>query len=183
MANEDRPRGMWPIRHLLGAQIVASAFKIDTSNTDLITKGDGFIREGDGNIARMSDGGVFLGVIKSFLYTDADGDVHYSDQIPATKTNFTEMTVWGYDDPYIVYGIQADGNTLELDRFATFPIVIANGDVTTKLSNMELDTTGGSGDELKILGKVNTPNNDWGTNVDLEVIINDHAYKAVKAGV
>ena len=105
------------------------------------------------------------------------------------KTGFTDIdgaagvTVFVYDDPDTVFGIQADGNTTIADRFATFPIVISAGNTTTKLSNCELDTTGGSGDELKILAKINRPDNDWGTNVDLEVLINDHAYRAVKAGV
>lgn len=190
MANADKPRGMIPLRYLSGGtDFRTKAYEIDTSNGELITKGDPIIREADGYCARGADGGVFLGVAHSFIYHDADNKAKYSDQVPATKTNFTDeqgvsgVTVYVYDDPDIVYSIQADGNTTIADRFATFPIVIANGDTTTKLSNCELDTTGGSGDELKILDKIDRPDNDWGTNVDLEVLINDHAYRAVKAGV
>jgi hypothetical protein len=189
MANTDRPRGMWPIRHLTGGEIRMTAYQIDVSDTSIITKGDPVIREDDGYVAIGAAGGVFLGVAAGFVYKDADGDWHFSDQIPATKTSFKDInnaagaTVYVWDDPDIVFGVQADGNTTIADRFATFPIVTTDGNTTTKISACELDTTGGSGDELKIIDKVNRPDNDWGTNVDLEVIINDHAYRAVKAGV
>ena len=190
MANADRPKGMWPLRHQSGGKdFVTKAYEIDVSNSDLITKGDPIIREADGFCARGAADGTFLGVAAGFVYTDADGKVHYTDQIPASKTSFTDeqgaagVTVYVWDDPDIVFGIQADGNTTKVDRFATFPIVIADGNTTTKLSNCELDTTGGSGDELKIMDKIDRPDNDWGANVELEVMINDHALRAVKAGV
>jgi hypothetical protein len=164
-------------------------YQIDVSNTDLITKGDPIIREADGYCAIGAAGGTFLGVAAGFIYTDADGDTHYTDQVPATKTSFLDkdglsgVTVFVWDDPDTVFGIQADGTTAVTDRFATFPIVIADGNTTTKLSNCELDSTGGSGDELKIIDIIRVVDNDWGANVDLEVLINDHAYRAVKAGV
>ena len=126
---------------------------------------------------------MFLGVFAGFIYDDDNGNPKYVDQIPATKTNFTNMKALIWDDPDILFGIQADGNTAEVDRFATFPIAISDGNTTTFLSNCELDTAVGSGDELKIIDKIDIPNNDWGTNVDLIVLINDHAYRAVQAGV
>ncbi len=189
MANKDRPRGLWPLRHQTGGEFRAKEYEIDTSEANIITKGDPVIREADGYCARGAAGGVFLGVCAGFIYEDADNDWHYSDQVPATKTSFKDkngnsgVTMFVWDDPDIVFGIQADGNTTIADRFATFPIVIADGNTTTNLSNCELDTTGGAGDELKILDKIDAPDNDWGANVDLEVLINDHAYRAVKAGV
>lgn len=190
MSNKDRPRGMWPIRSLNGGQIWVSEYACDVSEGNIITKGDPVIREADGYIAIGADGGVFLGVAAGFIYKDASSTWHFSDQVPATKTSFLQkdgttagVTVFVWDNPDIVFGIQADGNTTIVDRFATFPIVTSAGNTTTKLSNCELDTTGGSGDELKILDLVKAPGNAWGTNVDLEVLINDHAYRAVKAGV
>jgi len=172
-----------------GTDFRMNPYQIDVSEGNIITKGDPVIREADGYVAIGAAGGVFLGVAAGFVYKDANGVWHYSDQIPATKTSFKDVngnagaTIYVWDDPDIVFGIQADGNTTIADRFATFPIVIAAGDTTTKISKCELDTTGGSGDELKILDKIDRPDNAWGTNVDLEVLINDHAYRAVKAGV
>lgn len=189
MANKDRPRGLWPIRHLGGGTITTSKYQIDTSNTDLISRGDPIIREADGYCARGSANETFLGIAAGFVYKDASNDWHYSAQVPATKTSFLDVdgnsgvTVFVWDDPDIVFGIQADGNTTIADRFGTFPIVIGDGNTTTKISICELDTTGGTGDELKILDKIKRLDNDWGINVDLEVLINDHAYRAVKAGV
>jgi len=183
MANADRPNGMLPYRHLTGGEIRTTKYNLDASNGDLITKGDPVIREGDGFIARGAAGGTFLGVAAGFIHTDADGNEKYVDQIPATKTNFTGLKVLVWDDPDILFQIQADGTTAVTDRFATFPIVIAAGDTDRKLSNCELDSTGGAGDELKIIDKVDITNNDWGANVNLIVLINDHAYRAVKAGV
>lgn len=189
MANANRPRGLWPLRHNSGGEMRATRYYIDTSNGDLITRGDPIVREADGFCARGAAGGTFLGVAAGFVYADSNNVVSYTDQIPATKTSFTDengndgVTVYVYDDPNIVFGIQADGNTTVVDRFATFPIVIADGNTTTNISNCELDTTGGAGDELKIIDKIDSIGNAWGTNVDLEVVINDHAFSAVKAGV
>lgn len=183
MANTDAPRGLWPIRHLTGGEVRLQTYDIDVSDTTLITAGDLVKRETDGNITRAANNETYLGVADGFSWIDADGNQQHSRQIPATKTNFTSLKALIYDDPFIVFGIQADGNTVEADIFATFPAVVGAGNTTTKLSIFELDTTGGTGDDVKIIGKIDTPNNAWGTNVNVEVVIVDHAYLTSPAGV
>lgn len=91
-----------------------------------------------------------------------------------------------YDDPNIVFGVQADTGTAvaATDRFATANHVATTGSTTTKLSANELDSSDiGTGAQLKIIGIIDEPNNSWAEHVDLEVIFNEHLYKAAVAGI
>jgi|TARA_Y100000310_G_scaffold186140_2_gene186173 hypothetical protein len=190
MANRDIPRGAWPIRSHIGGEVRVSKHDIDTSDGTLITRGDFVKMEADGNITRAANNETYLGVFSGCEYADADGNVVQSDQVPATKTNFTRLSdglsgvdAYVYDDPFMIFGMQADGNTVETDTGAVLPIVAAAGNTTTKLSAFEVDTTGGTGADVKVIGKIDRPDNAWGTNVDLEVMINDHLYLHDTSGV
>lgn len=184
--NTDRPRGMWPLRHLTGGEIRTSKYKVLTTNGNLITKGDPVIRETTGGaIDRAAATSVLLGASAGFEYKDANGDFHYSDQIPATKTNFSDLVAFVWDDPYIVFGIQSDGATDEDDVFNDSYLVVGAGNTTTKISLAELSDSniGDGSSNLQILGKIDRPDNFWGANVDLEVVISNHAFKAFVTGV
>lgn len=192
MANEDRPRGYWPIRHPSGQIRVNSVrgrpYLIDSNTAGALARGDQVKLEAGGNIelGAANDGIVACGVFSSCRYTDVDGNQVYSDYIPATKTGFTNMEAFVWDDPLIVFGIQADSDTspAETDIGNTANHVAGTSDSIRKLSGHELDASDiGSGLQLKILGKVEVPNNAWGEHVDLEVIFNEHLYISRPAGV
>lgn len=195
MANADRPRGLWPIRHLTGGEIRVSKYGLTVagSGTEL-TRGDPVMTVSDGTviIATADLGGdttFIVGVCAGVSYKDASGNGVYSDYLPDLTTGFTEVIIYVWDDPDIVFGIQDDGDTTTLaaTNIHNCADIIFTGSVSTKtkLSVCELDgsTADATARNLKILGKIDRPDNAWGLNVDLEVLINQHAYKAPVAGI
>jgi hypothetical protein len=104
----------------------------------------------------------------------------------AAASGTTYVEVWA--DPNIIFGIQSDSDatgTVAADIFQTANHVKTHsGSTTTYISGDELDASDiGTGAQLKVLGKIDTPDNDWGPNVDLMVIFNEHLFKAAVAGV
>jgi hypothetical protein len=163
-------------------------YLIDSNTAGALAKGDPVKLEATGNIelGAADDGVTRVGVFSGCKYKDANGEWQYSDYIPAAKTSFTEMEADVWDDPNIIFGIQADSGSTPAatDVGNTANDVIGTSDSTRKISAAELDSSDiGTGAQLKILGLVRTPNNTWGEHVDLEVIFNEHIYKAAVAGV
>lgn len=173
MANKDRPRGFWPIRHLSGGEIRVGEYTVTTGQT--IYKGDLVMITAAGTVqsATAGAGTVVIGVAAE--YVDDSGGAG-------------GKKILVYDDPNIVFGVQCDTGTAPsaADIGATADHVATVGDSTTKQSRHELDasTIGGAGnDQLKIIGIVEQIDNSWGEHVDVEVLINEHHYKAAVAGV
>lgn len=191
MANSDTPFGLKPIRHmLLGAlpgvnSVKGKPYTCATTYGTAIFKGDLVIPVAAGGIeAAAADAGVLVcGVMAGCRYKDANGVWHQSDYIPAIKTGFTDIEIDVYDDPFIVWEIQADdggsGTVAEADRFATANHVAGAGSTTTGLSGHELDADNvGTGLQFRILDKYSgeVPN-DWASlHTKLLVIFNEHFY-------
>ncbi len=190
MANDDAPMGLWPISHPSGClrKNVFGNYIIDANTAGALARGDLVSSEAGGNIelSAANDGVIVCGVFWGCEYVDADGQIHHSAYIPATKTGFTGMKAHVYDDPTIVFGVQADSGTdlTVASVFNTANHVAGTSDSTRKLSGHELDSSDvGTGSQLKILGLVDMPNNAWGEHVKLRVLINEHLHKAAVAGV
>jgi hypothetical protein len=171
MANVDNPRGFWPIRHISGGEIRTNTYFVTTSAA--IYKGDLLVAVNTGCVSASSanDGWKVVGVAAEWITA------------AKSATAYTEIQV--YDDPNIVFGVQADSGTSPAvtDIFATANHVATTGNTTTGQSAHELDASDiGTGLQMRILGKVSDPNNAWGEHVDLEVIFNEHFYKAVADG-
>jgi len=177
VGNSDRPRGFWPVRHLSGGEIRTRAYDIDVSAGTAIYKGDLVKLESDGNIdvAAAATGSDVIGVASGFEYKNASGSYFYSDSIPATKTGFTGMKAYVWDDPNIVFGAQTSGSIGETAIGELRDHVSGTGNATTKLSGHEVNASG-SDAQLKIVGIINRPDNLWGSYVDLEVLINEHHF-------
>ena len=170
MANSDSPRGMWPLRHLTGGEIRTSEYGLTAGSGQLLTKGDPVERLAAGTIDRAEATDTMLGVFAGASYKDASGNYHYSDQIVAARSSYTELKAYVWDDPFIVFGIQAAGSIAAADVFTLRKITIGSGNTTTKLSICEISAASGSGG-LTVLGKIDRPDNAWGSNVDVEVMI------------
>jgi len=170
MANVDNPRGFWPVRHLTGGQIRTNSYPMTASST--IYKGD-LVKVVDGGTVEIGAADIGLaavGVAAEYAVSAATG------------TTMIQV----YDDPYIVFGVQADSGTAvaSTERFETANHVATTGSATTKLSANELDSSDiATGAQLKIIGIIDEPSNTWAEHVDLEVIFNEHLYKAAVAGV
>ena len=169
MANVNQPRGFFPVRHLLGAQIESKKYILTTGAT--VYRGDLLkaVAAGTVQAASAGDGTIVVGVAAEYK----------SD---AASAGGVEVLV--YDDPYIVFGVQADGSVAAADVFNTANHTAGSGNATTKVSGHQLNAANiGTGSQLKIIGKIDEPNNNWEAYVDLEVLINQHQYKASVAGV
>jgi hypothetical protein len=136
--------------------------------------------------AAANDGEIVCGVFWGCSYKDANGNyVTGADYIPATKTGFTEIELDVYDDPFIVYEVQADdGGSATLaatEIFATANHVAGSGSTTTGISAHELDASdAGTGLQLRIIRRITSPRytpNDWGSTTKLEVVITEHFWR------
>jgi hypothetical protein len=78
----------------------------------------------------------------------------------------------------IVFGIQSvTGQTpTAADVFTTCDHVAGSGSATTGLSGHEANTAATDA-QLRIIGKIDSPDNAWGEHVDLEVVFNEHLFK------
>lgn len=170
MANVDNPKGLFPVGHLTGGEIRTNSYPMTASTT--IYRGDilKVVAAGTVQPSAADDGLIVVGVAAEYKVSAATGT----------------SNIQVYDDPYIIFGVQADTGTAVAATavFATANHVAGAGSATTKLSGHELDSSDiGTGAQLKIIGKIEEPNNDWAEHVDLKVIFNEHLYKAAVAGV
>ena len=190
MANTDRPRGFWAIRHLTGGQVRYNKYPVLVSEGSLLTKGDvaKYTTDGYVTLAAATIGAAAIGIFAYFEWKDADGKFKAGKQMPATKTGFTKLVAYVYDDPQIVFGVQADSGTAvtQADMGSTADHVATAADTTRKLSKHELDSSdlaASSNAQFKVIKIIDEPGNALGEHVNLEVIFNEHYYKAPVAAV
>lgn len=177
MANIDRPNGLHPVRHMMGANIVANEYSVDASNGTAIFPGDAVIMESDGSIAPYtgSSGGNLLGVMAGLK--DVSGNL--SRQYLAAST---AATVLVYDDPYIIYeGQEDDGGTAlaATDVGANVDILATAGSTTTQTSRHELDrsTIATTTAQCRLLRLIPRTGNAYGDWAKWEVILNEHGFR------
>jgi enhancing lycopene biosynthesis protein 2 len=170
MANTDKPTGFRPIRHLTGGEIRTERRVLTASAT--VYPGDVVKAVAGGSVeaAAADDGIICPGVAAEYKVAAATG------------TTWVDV----YVDPNIVYEVQADSGTALTAAAvnATANHVATTGSTTTLMSLQELDSSDvGTGANFKILGMVPRADNEWAEHVKLEVIFNEHLYKAAVAGV
>ncbi len=177
MANTDSPRGLWPIRHLSGGcPQRANEYPIAAAYTTKIHTGALVKLVAGGGIEVAAAGNRLLGVFAGVQYTDSGGNPVFKkfwDGVSGSS-NIKAMV---YDDPSLVFGVQAAGTVNAADRGQLGDHLATAGDDLTGQSNHELGTTlGTAAAGLRVLGKIDRPDNDWGLNVDLEVMIHEHEF-------
>jgi hypothetical protein len=172
MANVDDAKGFYPIRHFCGGEIRTNSYTLTTSDTVYIGDPVKAVVGGTVTHAAGTDGIIIVGVSAEYVASGAAG-----------------QKIQVYDDPYIVFGIQCDTGTAaaSTDVFSTADMATyAAGSSSSGLSGCELDASDlatGAQSLLKVLGLVNTPLNAWGEHADVEVLFNEHLFKAAVAGV
>lgn len=187
MANPDRPRGFWPIRHLSGGIIRLSEYKIESAKAGNIFRGDLCILDTAGYVGPSTVTSTnLLGVVAGFRWTNTLGEVVFSKYWPDGQTTLGSADAYAlvYDDMDIVFGVQTGGTTA-----LTQAMIGANADsledhagsTSTGLSGMELNIASGLGSstaQCRILGLIDMPNNSLAANAKVEVIINEHLYRS-----
>ena len=83
-----------------------------------------------------------------------------------------------YDDPYTVFKVQSAGTPAQTNIGNCADVVAGTGSTITGQSGFELSGTMSNGTATcKILGLYEGPENAFGTNAIMEVLINEHLLK------
>ncbi len=199
MANNDNSRGLVPIRTLNGSPYCGEArpYYVPSTYATALFIGDPVIVTGTANTAAIEDfgAGTLLEINKA---TAGDGNPVLGsvigigldpDNLVAYKAASTEAIVWVADNPNLIFEIQADdvAAIAATDMASNANLIYTDaGSTTTGLSGAELSTTSmttTSTFQLKIFGLVDRVDNELGTNAKLEVLINNHIYGNVVAGI
>lgn len=176
MANTDAPRGAWPVRHLTGGVIRAREYPIASGFGTNIFDGDFVKLVAGGGIEDADAGDRLLGTFAGVKYTNSQGEQIFSKYWPASTVS-ADAKALVYDDPNIIFGIQSAGSTVAADVGNLGDHVAGAGSTSTGKSGHEINgTTAATQAGLRVLGKIDRPDNDWGTNVDLEVQIYEHEF-------
>ena len=179
MANTDAPRGFWPLRHLSGGSMArTSPYTIASTYGTNIFRGDVVKLVAGGCIELAAAGDRFLGVFDGVQYTASDGSMKYAKYWPASTTA-TNITAAVYDDPQMLFGVQSAGSTVAADVGTLGDHVAGTGSTTTGISAHELNGSTSTADTgWRVLGKVEAPDNAYGTNVNLIVQAYEHELTA-----
>ena len=178
MANVDAAFGFVPIRHLSGNAPRANKYTITSGLAENIFTGDLVIITADGVLTphtatEVNNIGVFAGV----SYTASDGSYVYSQYWPS-GTTATNIIAYVYDDPFTVYKVQSAGTPAQTNVGNCADVVAGAGSTTTGISGFEISGTMSNGTATcKILGLYEGPENAFGTNAIMEVLINEHLLK------
>lgn len=179
MANVDAAFGLAPVRHLSGnGYSRANVYTITSGLAENIFTGDAVIITADGVITPHSATEVNnIGVFGGVSYTAADGSYVYSQYWP-TGTTATNIKAYVYDDPYTVFKVQSAGTIAQTNVGNCADLVAGAGSTTTGQSGFEASGTMAAGAAtVKILGLYDVPDNAFGANAIIEVLINEHLLK------
>jgi len=180
MANQDMPRGFRPVGNLNGspyngATVKAVLLAADATATfigDLVklsgtASSDGF---GYPSIAQGAAADTsFFGVVTSF---DANPDNLSQQYRPASQLRIANVVPITGGQLFVV---QSSGSSAITDVGNTADVTVGSGSTTTGLSAMELDSSDiGTGVNLQIMALDPRPDNEFGTNSDLIVRVNEH---------
>ena len=178
MANVDAAFGFVPVRHMSGNVPRANKYTIATGLAENIFTGDLCIIISTGYITPHTATEVNnIGVFAGCSYTASDGSYVYSQYWP-TGTSATNIIAYVYDDPYIVYRVQSAGTTAQTNIGNCADVVAGAGSTTTGQSGFEISGTMAAGTATcKILGLWESPDNAFGANAIMEVLINEHILK------
>ena len=179
MANADAAFGFIPVRHMSGNAPRTNQYTITSGLAENIFTGDLCILTADGVITpgngstEVSNIGVFAGV----SYTASDGSYVYSEYWPS-GTVATDIIAYVYDDPYTVFKVQSAGSPAQTNIGNCADAVAGAGSTTTGQSGFEISgTMAASAATCKLIALVETPDNAFGANAVMEVLINEHLLK------
>jgi len=178
MANVDAAFGFVPIRTMSGFAPRANKYTITSTLAENIFTGDLCIVTSGGVLTphtatEVNNIGVFAGV----SYTASDGSYVYSQYWP-TGTTATNIIAFIYDDPFTVFKVQSAGSPAQTNIGNCADVVAGTGSTTTGQSGFEISGTMAAGTATaKIIALHDAPDNAFGTNAVMEVLINEHLLK------
>lgn len=185
MSSTNAPFGMRPSFHPSGLdRAVALTDGIVSGYASNILKGQPVKLDTSGVIQAAAAGDAFLGAFAGFEWTDTTGRRRVSNYFPANTAYTTGSAIaYFYQDPNIVYDIQADGSLAQtaLGAQADFTNVTA-GSTTTGLSQCTISSTvvaAGSSAQMKIVGLTPGVDNAWADAYTVvQVQVNESQFNA-----
>ena len=185
MSSLNQPFGLRPSFHPSGLdRAVALADGIVSGYTSDILKGQPVKLDTTGVIQAAAAGDAFLGAFAGFEWTDTTGRRRVSNYFPANTAYVTGSAIaYYYQDPAIVYDIQANGSLAQttLGAQSDFASITA-GSTTTGLSQCTISTSvvsAGSSAQLKIIGLTPGVDNAWGDAFTVvQVQVNESQFNA-----
>ena len=178
MANADAAFGFVPTRHMSGNAPRTNKYTCASELAENIFKGDLCIVISTGLITphtatEVNNIGVFDGV----SYTASDGSYVYSEYWPS-GTAATDIIIYIYDDPYTVFKVQSAGTPAQTNIGNNADVVAGAGSTISGHSGFEISGTMASGTATcKIMALYDAPENTFGANAVMEVLINEHILK------
>ena len=190
MSSTNAPFGLRPAFHPTGfdrAQALANGIA-SAYNTDIL-KGQPVKLNSSGNIVVAAAGDSFQGAFAGVEWTDTTGRRRVSNYWPANTAYVAGSCVaYFYNDPNIVYEIQADGSLAQtaIGDQANLSNTTA-GSNTTGLSQCTLSTTlAGAGNtaQMRIVDIAPYPDNAWGDAYTVvRATINQSQYQATVVAI
>jgi len=156
----NKPFGALPARSLTGGSVPVNRYPVGASTT--INIGDFVTLTSSGTVTAAAAGDTLIGVSAEYVATGA-GET---------------STVMVYDDPTAIFMVQCSGSAAQTN-IGNNADIVANSGSSLGISKHTLDvsTFATTSAQLRVLGKANLPNNDWGNYVIVDVVINEHYYK------
>ena len=189
MANIDAPFGLRPVRHYGGGLVRANEYQIASGYASNIFSGSPVKSVGTNKRIQLGTAGdTLVGVFGGVQMVDATGDIKYLQHWPANQTlkagSIAKALV--YDDPLILFEIQASGAFAAADIGQMANLTAESGDVTTGRSTVEIDsaTIAQANDiQVKIIELAPKDDNNFGANAIAHVLINEHEMRAAMTAV
>jgi hypothetical protein len=194
MSSSLAPFGLKPIFHPSG-QIRANERKsgIASGYATAIYKGSPVALNTSGVYIIAAGGSSFVGAFAGCAYTTSSGQRVVSSQWTASATYASDMVAYAYEDPDIVYAIQADGAVPQtgvgahMDFSGDSGYAIGDGNTTTGLSTAAGESTliaAASQGMLRVLGLHEVPGNAWNdTYTQVQVQVARHQFVANIVGI
>lgn len=185
MANVDQAFGFRPWRHARGGVIRASQnYTIASGLAANIFTGDPVKMTGTGrNITVCAAGDTVVGIFQGCEYTNSKGERVFSRYWP-TGTVATEIVAHVIDDPDVEFLVKCDEDVVEADIGNKADYVAGAGDTKTGLSGFMLDSSDvGNGDGLLLRSLAPLPDNDYGDDAIVVVMLREHALRGALTAV
>lgn len=181
MPNQDTPNGLKAVRHYGGGEVRTNDYRIASGLAANIFTGDPVKTIGTGKritVCAATDAAV--GVFQGVFYVAADGTPTFARYwATGTVTSATvDAVALVYDDPNILFEIQASDALVAADIGAVANYAAGAGSTLTGISGFELDsasiTVATNTSTMKIIELVPRDDNAYGANARVHVLINKH---------
>ena len=189
MSATNAPFGLRPAYHPSGLdRATALADGILSTYSTSILKGQPVKLDTSGVIQVAAAGDAFLGAFSGVEFTDTTGRRRVSNYWPASTAYQTGSCIaYYYDDPNIVYEIQADGSLAQTSVGAESDLSATTaGSTTTGLSQCTISTSvvaAGSGAQMRIINLAPYPGNAWGDSFTIvRATVAKHQYAQIASG-